>query len=108
MTRNFDIETAITIPAMPALLIADLTADLDEATTFGAPPIDDTDTSEIIPLARDIAPAMTGSTRVLRAHSAPLAWRVAAHARAVTSPWWCSCGAPIEVDARCLTCGGAL
>lgn len=109
MTRtDFDIETANTIPAMPALLFADITADLAEATTFGAPPTDDTDTGEVLPLARDIAPAMAGSTRVLRAHSAPLAWRVAALARAVTSPWSCTCYAPIAHVARCLGCGGAL
>jgi hypothetical protein len=82
VSRNdFDLETAITIPAMPALLFADITADLAEATTFGAPPArpgiagDDTDTGETLSLARDIAPAMTGSTRAFRAHFAPLGAR---------------------------------
>jgi len=103
---NFDIETAKTIPAMPALMFADITADLAEATTFGTPPTDDIDTNEVLILARDIAPAMTGST-AFRAHSAPLAWRIAASARATTSRWWCDCCAPIDLDARCLACGGA-
>lgn len=65
MTRtDFDLETAKTIPAMPALMFADITADLDEATTFGAPPSGDTDTNEVIVLARDIATAMRRSLRV--------------------------------------------
>lgn len=109
MTRkDFDIETATTIPAMPALLFADITADLAEATTFGTPPTDDTETSEVPLLARDIAPAMFGFTRAVRAHSAPLAWRIAASARATMSPWSCACGVPVDAEARCLACGGAL
>ena len=97
MTQSaVDFESAITIPSMPALLLTDITS------------IEDAVTGECTPIARDVAPATTGSTRALRAHSAPLAWRVAAFARAMTTPWWCACSAPVEAGARCLTCGGEL